>query len=452
MNGKTENSKNKAGITYFDKKSETIDPSELKALQTERLKKTLKQIFIGESNPLKAKLNEAGIKNINDIEKIKGVAEIKNIPFTSKSDLVNNYPYGMFSSPLSDMVRIHASSGTTGKPIIAGYTKGDIKTWSELMARVLCAADISQHDIGQNAYGYGLFTGGLGFHYGAEKLGMMIIPMSTGFTERQFAMMQDIGSTALFCTPSYALFLSEEIGKYIKDKSKIKLKKGIFGAEPWSNELRKKIEDSLGIDAYDIYGLSEILGPGVAFECACKNGLHINEDNFLPEIIDPKTDKVLGDGETGELVLTSLNREAMPLIRFRTKDITRLIREKCDCGRTFVRMAKIKGRTDDMIILKGVNVFPSQIESVLFRYKNLEPVYLVELYTDNLLDTINIVIEPKKEVFNAGKDKVDKVINEVSHSIYELIGIRAKITAVPPQTLERSKGKTKRVNDLRKKI
>ena len=438
-------------IKYFEKKLETIDASELKTLQTNRLKKTLKQIFTADGF-LKNKLVEAGVKNLKDAENIKTAGDIGNLPFTSKIDMVNNYPFGLFSSPLSNIIRIHASSGTTGKPIIAGYTKYDIKIWSELMARVFCAAGIGKNDIGQNAYGYGLFTGGLGFHYGAERLGMTIIPMSTGFTERQLTMMQDIGATVLFCTPSYALFLSEEINKNIRDRSKLKLKKGIFGAEPWSNELRKTIEKSLNIDAYDIYGLSEIMGPGVAFECVYKNGLHINEDNFLPEIINPKTGEVLKDGETGELVITSLNREAMPLIRFRTKDITKLTREKCLCGRTFVRMDKIKGRTDDMIILKGVNVFPSQIESVLFRYECLEPVYLIELYTDNFLDRINIIIEPKEEIFNGGDSKINEITNEISHKIYELIGIRAKITPVPPKTLERSQGKAKRINDLRKKI
>ena len=438
-------------IKYFEKKFETMDISELKTLQTERLKKTLKRIFAADGF-LKNKLSEAGVKNPKDIEKIKTPKDIRNLPFTSKADLVNNYPFGLLSSPLSDIIRIHASSGTTGKPIIAAYTKRDVKIWSELMARVFCAAGIGRSDIGQNAYGYGLFTGGLGFHYGAEKLGMTIIPMSTGFTERQLTMMQDIGATVLFCTPSYALFLSEEINKNIPDRSNLKLKKGISGAEPWSDELRKTIEKSLNIDAYDIYGLSEIMGPGVAFECVYKNGLHINEDNFLPEIINPKTGEILREGETGELVITSLNREAMPLIRFRTKDITKLTREKCHCGRTFVRMDKIKGRTDDMIILKGVNVFPSQIESVLFRYEYLEPVYLIELYTDNLLDRINIVIEPKEEIFRMGEGKISEITNEISHKIYELIGIRAKITPVPPRTLERSQGKAKRINDLRKKI
>lgn len=441
-------------IRYFEKKQETIAVSDLKTLQLNRLKKTLGQIFAAEGF-LKNKLVKSGLKSIKDIEKIDSLDEIKNLPFTSKIDLVSAYPFGIFSRPVKNLIRIHASSGTTGKPIIAGYTKNDIKIWSGLMARVFCAAGISKNDIGQNAYGYGLFTGGLGFHYGAEELGMMIIPMSTGFTERQLTMMQDIGATVLFCTPSYALFLSEEINKNVKDRSKIKLKKGIFGAEPWSDELRKKIESSLNIDAYDIYGLSEIIGPGVAFECVYKDGLHINEDNFLPEIINPKTNEVLKDGETGELVITSLNRDAMPLIRFRTKDITKLTRVKCQCGRTFVRMDKIKGRTDDMIILKGVNVFPSQIESVLFRPEYLEyiePVYLIELYTENLLDKMNIIIEPKAEIFNAGESRVNSIANEISHKIYELVGVRAKITPVPPGTVERSQGKAKRINDIRKKI
>ena len=383
-------------IRYYEKKYETMDRSELSILQTQRLKKTLKQILSSNSS-LKTRLIEHGIKNSYDIEKIRSTDILKNMPFTYKSDLVDNYPFGIFSKSLDKIVRIHASSGTTGKPIIAGYTKNDIKVWSKLMARVFCAAGISKNDIAQNAYGYGLFTGGLGFHYGAQELGMMIIPMSTGFTERQLTMMQDIGATVLFCTPSYALFLSEEINKKIADKSNIKLKKGIFGAEPWSDELRQKIESSLKIDAYD--------------------GLHINEDNFFPEIINPKTGEILKDGEIGELVLTSLNREAMPLIRFRTKDITRLIKEKCRCGRTFVRMDKIKGRTDDMIILKGVNVFPSQIESVLFKLDYLEPIYLIELYTENLLDKMNIIIEPKEEIFNTGETKIEEITKAISHNI-----------------------------------
>ena len=438
-------------VNYFEKKYETMDYGELKTLQAARLKETLKTVFT-KNDFYKNKLNEAGIKHISDIDNIKNIGGIKNLPFTAKIDLVNNYPFGIFSRPLKDLVRIHASSGTTGKPIIAGYTKRDIMVWAHLMARVLCAAGLGKNDIGQNAYGYGLFTGGLGFHYGAEALGMTIIPMSTGFTERQFTMMEDIGVTALFCTPSYALFLGEEINKFIKDTSKIKLKKGIFGAEPWSNEFRQNIENSLNIDAYDIYGLSELLGPGVAFECVYKNGLHINEDNFLPEIINPKTGDVLKEGEQGELVLTSLNRQAMPLIRFRTKDITSLYKDKCKCGRSFVRMHKIKGRTDDMIILKGVNIFPSQIESIIFGYDYLEPAYLIELYTDNLLDKMNVIIEPKQEVFNMGESKMDEITKEISHKIYELIGIRSKVTAVPPKTLERSQGKSKRIRDLRKKI
>lgn len=438
-------------VKYFEKKYETMDRPELHTLQTERLKKTLKLIFYA-GGFLKTRLTGYGIKSLKDIEKIKSADELKKLPFTLKTDLVNNYPFGIFLQPLNKIIRIHASSGTTGKPIIAGYTKNDIKIWSELMARVFCAAGISKNDIAQNAYGYGLFTGGLGFHYGAEKLGITIIPMSTGFTERQLTMMQDIGATVLLCTPSYALFLSEEINKKITDRANIKLKKGIFGAEPWSNELRKKIENSLKIDAYDIYGLSEIIGPGVAYECIYKDGLHINEDNFFPEIINPRTGEVLKDGETGELVLTSLNREAMPLIRFRTKDITKLTRGKCRCGRTFVRMDKIKGRTDDMIILKGVNVFPSQIESILFKLEYLEPIYLIELYTENLLDKMNVILEPKEEIFNGGESRVDEITKEISHKIHELIGIRAKITAVPPGTIERSQGKAKRINDLRRKL
>lgn len=436
-------------VSYFEEKIETMPHEDLNILMLERLKKTLKYVY--QNVPFyKEKFDDAGV-NVN-IDLIKSMKDLQNFPFTFKSDLVNNYPFGLFSSPLTNIVRIHASSGTTAKPIIASYTKKDLQVWADLMSRVFYACGLNKNDIAQNAYGYGLFTGGLGFHYGAENIGMTVVPMSSGFTERQFAMMKDIGVTALFCTPSYALFLSEELPKYIEDISKLKLKKGIFGAEPWSNELRIKIENLLNIDAYDIYGLSELIGPGVAFECEYKSGLHINEDNFYPEIIDPKTGDILPEGELGELVLTNLNQEAMPLIRYRTRDITSLNREKCKCGRTFARMKKIKGRTDDMIIIKGVNIFPSQIESVIFDFDFLEPVYMIELYTDNLLDRINILIETKAEIYNMGDKKLDEIASMLQYKIHELIGIKSKVTIVPPKTLERSQGKSKRIKDLRKKL
>ncbi len=434
-------------ISYFEEKFETMPQDDLNILMLERVKKTLKYVY--QNVPFyKEKFDNAGV----NIDLIKNMKDLQNFPFTLKSDLVSNYPFGLFSSHLNNVVRIHASSGTTAKPIITSYTKKDLKIWADLMSRVFYACGLNKNDIAQNAYGYGLFTGGLGFHYGAENIGMTVVPMSSGFTERQFAMMKDLGVTALFCTPSYALFLSEELPKYIEDTSKLKLKKGIFGAEPWSNELRIKIENLLNIDAYDIYGLSELIGPGVAFECEYKNGLHINEDNFYPEIIDPKTGDILPEGEHGELVLTNLNQEAMPLIRYRTRDITSLNREKCKCGRTFTRMKKIKGRTDDMIIIKGVNLFPSQIESILFNFDFLEPVYMIELYTDNLLDRINILIETKTEIYNMGDKKLDEITAMLQYKIHELIGIKSKVTIVPPKTLERSQGKSKRIKDLRKKL
>jgi phenylacetate-CoA ligase len=434
-------------INYFEEKFETMPSDDLNALILERLNKTLKYVY--KNVPFyKEQFDNAGV----NVDLVRSVKDLKNIPFTLKSDLVNNYPFGLFSSNLDEIIRIHASSGTTAKPIIVSYTKKDIKVWADLMSRVFYACGLNKIDIAQNAFGYGLFTGGLGFHYGAENIGMTLVPMSSGFTERQFAMMNDLGVTALFCTPSYALFLSEELPKYIKDASKLKLKKGIFGAEPWSNELRLKIEDMLNIDAYDIYGLSELLGPGVAYECEYKNGLHINEDNFYPEIIDPKTGDVLPEGELGELVLTNLNQEAMPLIRYRTRDITSLNREKCKCGRTFARMKKIKGRTDDMVIIKGVNVFPSQIESAIFSFDFLEPVYLIELYTDNLLDKINVLVEAKSEIYNMGDKKLDEISAMLQYKIHELIGVKSKVTIVPPKTLERSQGKSKRVKDMRKKL
>lgn len=439
-------------VCYFEEEYETMDAGTLEELQISRLKSTLNRVIEGNAFYRK-KLAGYGIDSPESIDgKIKNIKDMAILPFTSKKDLVDNYPFGMLSVEHDKIVRIHASSGTTGKPVIAGYTANDVATWSRLMARVFRACGIGRSDIAQNAYGYGLFTGGLGFHYGAEILGTTIIPMSTGFTERQFTMMQDIGSTVLFCTPSYALYIAEELHKYIKDLSAIKLKKGIFGAEPWSEELRKTVEKRLGIDAYDIYGLTELIGPGVAFECVYKNGLHINEDNFLPEIIDPNTGEPLEDGKTGELVLTGINRESMPLIRFRTKDITSITREKCKCGRTFARMEKIKGRTDDMIIIKGVNVFPSQVESVVFNNKHLEPAFMIELYTDGIADKMNIIVEAKEEYFRMGENKMGEIVKHVSHEIHEIIGIKTGITVVPPKSLERSQGKSKRVKDLRKKI
>lgn len=383
---------------------------------------------------------------------IKTLKDIEHIPFTTKSDLRDNYPFGMFAVHMDDVVRIHASSGTTGKPTVVGYTRSDIETWAELMARALASAGVHKGDILQNAYGYGLFTGGLGIHYGAEKLGAAVIPMSGGNTQKQVMLMQDFGTTVLTCTPSYALNIVEvakEMGVRIES---LKLKAGVFGAEPWTENMRIEIEEKLNIDAIDIYGLSEILGPGVAVECIeAKKGLHVFEDHFLSEVIDPDKLVPLSYGEKGELVITTLTKEAIPLLRYRTRDVTRLEAEPCLCGRTTARMSRITGRTDDMLIIRGVNVFPSQIESVILKADGIEPYYQLIVDKEGHMDTLEVRIEVNGRIQFDEIKVIGTMEKKLEHDIKDYLGVNAKVKLVEPKSIERSAGKAVRVIDKRKK-
>ncbi|MGA1845781.1 phenylacetate--CoA ligase family protein [Deferribacter abyssi] len=430
----------------WNEEYETLPREALEALQLKRLQNLVERVYA--TVPFyRKKLDEAGVRP----EQIKSLDDLRRLPFTTKQDLRDNYPFGLFAVPKEQVVRIHASSGTTGKPTVVGYTKRDINTWAEIMARTFQAAGVGKGDVLQNAYGYGLFTGGLGAHYGAELIGASVIPISGGNSKKQIMIMQDFGTTAISCTPSYALNLyevAEELGISLK---KLPVKVGVFGAEPWTNEMRKEIEEKWGIDAIDIYGLSEVIGPGVAFECVeAKNGMHINEDHFLVEIIDPETGEQLPYGEKGEIVFTTLTKEAIPLIRYRTRDITRLIKAPCICGRTFVRMEKVMGRSDDMLIIRGVNVFPSQIESILMETKGILPHYLIIVDRENNLDTLEILVEVNEEFFSDEIKKLQQLETSIEKSIKEMIGISAKIRLVEPKTIERSQGKAKRVIDKRK--
>lgn len=430
----------------YDKEFETLPRGELEKLQLKRLQQVAKRLY--ENVPFsKKKFDEAGIKP----DDIKEIGDLRNLPFTNKSDMRDNYPFGLFTVPMDDIVRIHASSGTTGKPTVVGYTKNDIETWSGLMARTLAAAGVTNKDIIHNAYGYGLFTGGLGFHYGAEKLGASVIPISGGNTKRQIVIMQDFGPTVLTCTPSYALHLSEvaeEMGVDFKD---MKLKVGVLGAEPWSRKMRLEIEKKLNIDAVDLYGLSEIIGPGVSSECIeAKDGLHVFEDHFIPEIIDPESGEVLPYGEKGELVFTTITKEAFPVIRYRTKDITSLNPEPCKCGRTHVRMERVSGRTDDMLIIRGVNVFPSQIESVLLEIEKVEPHYQMIVDREGALDILEVRVEVNESVFSDEIKGLQKLERDIEKEIKDLLGVSVTIKLVEPKTIQRSEGKAVRVIDNRK--
>lgn len=429
---------------YFNEKIETASREELEKIQSERLVNTVKRVY--DNVPAyRKKMDEAGIKP----EDIKSVADLEKLPFTYKQDLRDNYPYGLFACPMKDVVRIHASSGTTGKQTVVGYTKNDLDMWSECVARAIVAAGGSKEDIIHVAYGYGLFTGGIGIHDGATKLGASVIPASTGNTARQLMMFKDFGSTILCCTPSYAMYLADSLEQHGMTKDDISLKIGIFGAEPWTPGMRQQIEEKLGIVAHDIYGLSEVAGPGVSFDCECQNGLHINEDNFIAEIIDPETGKVLPYGEQGELVFTCITKEALPLIRYRTRDITSLNIEKCGCGRTLVRMSKVTGRSDDMLIIRGVNVFPSQVESVLLTIKEVAPYYQLVVDRKNNLDTLEVRVEMNENIFSDSVKAIVGIENEIRKKLDSVLGISAKVTLVEPHTIERSEGKAKRVIDNR---
>jgi phenylacetate-CoA ligase len=381
---------------------------------------------------------------------VKSLGDLRRLPFTLKQDMRDNYPYGLFAVPLEQIIRIHASSGTTGKPTVVGYTRRDIKMWAELMARSFAAAGAHRGDVIHNAYGYGLFTGGLGAHYGAERIGASVIPMSGGNTKKQIMIMKDFGSTVLTCTPSYSLFLAEAAAEEGVDIRQLKLRVGIFGAEPWSEQMRAEIEEKLNIKAIDIYGLSEILGPGVGIECLeAQKGLHIWEDHFIPEIIDPESGDALPPGEQGELVITTITKEGIPMIRYRTRDITRLIPEPCICGRTHMRLERMSGRSDDMLIIRGVNVFPSQIESVLFNIDGVEPHYQLIVDREGNLDTLEVQVEVNEQTFSDEVKVLQDLTGRIRKEIKDLLGITCKVRLVEPKSIARSEGKAQRVIDRR---
>ena len=418
---------------------------ELEKLQSERLVAQVKRMY--EKVPLfRERMDEKGLKPSD----IHGIEDLHKLPFSYKKDLRDCYPYGLFAVPMTDIVRVHASSGTTGKQIVVGYTRKDLEMWSDCVARMLTAIGAGKDDFIQVSYGYGLFTGGLGAHSGAERIGATVIPTSAGNTQRQIQTMCDFGSTVLCCTPSYAMYLAESIAEMgVKDQ--LKLKAGIFGAEPWSEEMRKSIEQGLGIKDYDIYGLSEIMGPGVSYECEMQAGMHVCEDMFIPEIIDPDTGEVLPKGSKGELVFTTLTKEGFPLIRYRTRDICQLNYEKCACGRTHVRMCKPQGRSDDMMIIRGVNVFPSQIEEVLMKVTGgTMPNYQIIVDRVNNNDTLDVNVEMTEELFSDDVKNIEKLEKKITEEIRNVLGIGAKVHLVNPKTIARSEGKAKRVIDNRK--
>lgn len=430
---------------YWNKHYECMPREQLEALQLERLQRVVERVYY--NVPFyRQKFQEIGLEP----GEIRSLADLKKLPFTTKQDLRENYPFGMFAVPMSEIVRVHASSGTTGKPTVVGYTRSDINVWSELMARTLTCGGTTKDSVVQIAYGYGLFTGGLGAHYGAERIGASVIPISGGNTQRQIMLMEDFGTNVLACTPSYAIYLAETLEEMGNDRSKLKLKYGVFGAEPWSERMRQEIEKRLKIIAIDIYGLSEVIGPGVASECLEQDGLHIFEDHFIPEIINPDTGESLPFGEKGELVFTSLTKEGIPVIRYRTKDITLLKEEQCHCGRSHVRMHKIMGRTDDMLIIRGVNVFPSQVESVLLEAGETEPHYLLIVDRVGSLDELEIQVEVSSAMFTDKIRGLEGLEKRIQHQIESTLGISAKIRLVEPHSIPRSEGKAVRVIDRRR--
>jgi len=430
---------------YWNKEAECMHSDELHALRDWRLVKTVRHAY--ENVPCyKRKFDEIGLTP----EDIKGLSDLNKIPFTTKPDFRDNYPFGMFAVPMDQVVRIHASSGTTGKSTVVGYTRDDVAVWAELMARTLGAGGTTKGDVVQNAYGYGLFTGGLGAHYGAERIGASVVPMSGGNSKRQIQIMQDFSSTVLCCTPSYALLLGEtaqELGVNIDD---LKLRVAFLGAEPWTSNMRREIEAALHIDALDIYGLSEVMGPGVSYECMVKSGLHVNEDHFVAEIIDPATGEVLPPGSKGELVFTTLTKQALPLLRYRTRDITYIDDSPCECGRTFARMHRVMGRTDDMLIIRGVNVFPSQIEGVLMDIKGTEPHYVIVVDREHgSMDNLEVWVEVSPELVSDEVRALEGMERKVAAELQSVLGISLKVKLVEPKTIARSEGKAKRVVDRR---
>ncbi len=429
---------------FWDEGISTAGRDEIESVQLKRLKKTLRNVY--ENNQYyKKRIDDAGL----DPDGLKSIEDIEKLPFTSKEDLRKNYPFGLFCVPLSEVIRVHSSSGTTGNPTVVGYTREDIEVWAEVLARIMYDVGARKEDVVQVSHGFGMFTGGFGFQYAAEKLGSLVVPISGGNTERQIKIMNDFKSTILCSTPSYALYMAEVGERIGTDFKKLHLKLGFFGAEPWSESMRGELEERLNITALDSYGLSEVIGPGVSCECLEQNGLHINEDHFLAEVIDPETGRILPDGEKGELVFTSLTKKAFPVIRYRTKDICYLIKDECPCGKTFIRMSKPAGRTDDMLIIRGVNVFPSQIEEVLMKVEDLEPHYLIIVDRENYMDTVEVWVEVSEKNFQEKIMKLEDFERSIEDKLKSAIGIRIKAVLKEPRTIERSKGKAKRVWDKR---
>ena len=429
---------------YWQKDCETASREQLTEWQNERLINTVKRIYNNVPH-YRAKMEAAGLTP----DDIKSIDDLHKLPFTYKNDLRDTYPYGLFAAPMEEIVTMHASSGTTGKQIVAGYTENDLKIWGDICARQLAAVGCEKTDIVHVSYGYGLFTGGLGLHRGARRLGAIALPVSSGNTERQLTIFQDFGSNILCCTPSYAMYLAESLEAAGITLDKIKLKAGIFGAEPWTEEMRQVIEKKLGLKAYDIYGLTEIMGPGVAYECSEQKGMHVNEDHFIVEIIDPDTGEVLPKGSEGEIVFSAITKEGFPLLRYRTRDIGVINYEPCACGRTFCRMSKPRGRSDDMLIIRGVNVFPSQIETVLIR-EGYSPNYLIVVDRVNNLDTLEVRVEVTEEIFSDTVTNLTKAEKSLADALKSLLGVAAKVTLCAPGSIERSTGKAKRVIDHRK--
>ena len=429
----------------WNEKIECASRDEMAAVQSERLKQTVQRIYHNIPS-YRTKMQEIGMLPGD----VRSVEDLKNLPFTNKTDLRDNYPFGMFTVPMSEIVRVHASSGTTGKPTVVGYTRNDLSMWAEVVTRSLCMSGVTRNDIVQVAYGYGLFTGGLGLHYGTENLGATVIPISGGNTKKQIQLMQDFGSSVIACTPSYALFLAEVMQEMGINPEELKLRVGIFGAEPWSESMRKEIEAKLKLKAIDIYGLSEVIGPGVSCECEHQVGMHVNEDHFIPEILDTETLQPVAPGEVGELVFSTITKEGIPILRYRTRDLTRLIYDKCECGRTLVRMEKCKGRSDDMLIIRGVNVFPSQIESVLLEMSETEPHYLLIVEREGTLDILKLMVEVQEQFFSDEVRELEKLKKKITHNIQSTLGISVDVKLVEPKTIERTAGKAKRVIDNRK--
>lgn len=432
------------GVSMVWNEIEKMDREQLNELQIARLQETVKWVW-DKVPAYRQRMEGEGIRP----EDIRSLDDLALLPMTTKDDLRDNYPFGLFAVGPEEIVRVHASSGTTGKPTVVGYTQEDIQNWAEVMARTLVCGGATKNDVVQIAYGYGLFTGGLGVHYGAERLGATVIPTSAGHTRRQIMLMQDLKTTVLACTPSYALYLAETMGELGISSQDLSLRLGFLGAEPWSDAMRKQIEAALGIDAIDIYGLSEIMGPGVASECLAKDGLHVFEDHFIAEVVDPATGKPVEDGAQGELVFTTINKKGLPMIRYRTRDITILNRQPCSCGRTHARIKKVLGRTDDMLIIRGVNIFPSQIEEALLAMGHIEPHYVLVVDRERGLDELEVWVELNREAFIDEVRRIEELERQIKRGIEETLGIGVQVRLVEPKTIARSEGKAKRIIDRR---